>query len=215
MKSIQTISCAAIAAAIALLSHPAQAIVIAGNQYTPLNLKIVVSVIGTTGAVQQKSATAKNLLSDLINEQGFNYPSGTTLALGPGQDVYAVTSTTVLDDLTTEGYFYFSGSSTIFANSGTYNVTAWKDSEAGTVIFDYADDADLATLQNNALAFSLNGTYIYNEKDSAPVNGLLTQSASFSSANLSGGSFISGLDNADILPMNIGATGTASGKVNP
>ncbi|MGO9587003.1 MAG: hypothetical protein ACLP2Y_12475 [Limisphaerales bacterium] len=213
MKLNKILMCAVAAGAMAFVSDNAQAVVISGNLYTPLNLTLTVNVVGSNGKIQQKTGTSKKILNDLISEQGFTYPKGTFLAVGPGGDIYAITKTAVLDDLSGLGYFSFSPVSSISTSTGTFGTTAYKYSEAGLVTIEYADDADLTDLTDNDGAFDLTGSYIYNEKDSVPVNGVYNESANFKSSSLSGDGYWFSLDTEDLLPMSGSASGSASGKV--
>jgi hypothetical protein len=212
MKLNQILMCAVAAGAMALVSADAQAkstLVIDGNLYVPFNIKATFSYVASTGKIANKTATTKQVISNL------GYAKGTMLAIGPGTgtnntDVYAINNGVVVYDLSAGGYFSFNSSEVISTSTGDFPTTKGTFSNAGTIALDFASDADLITLDDNTIAFNLTGTYTYTESDSAVVGGLYKQSSKFSSKNLGGNSWITDVD--QFMPVSGGVTGSGSGS---
>lgn len=207
MKPSKILMCAAVAGAMAFASNQAQAgskLVIDGNLYVPINIKGTFSYVSSAGKIKQKTATTKQVISQL------GYAKGTMLAIGPLADVYAINNGVVLYNLSGGGYFYFSTSVILDTTTGTFPTTKGTDSEAGEITLDFASDADLIFLDDNAVAFNLTGTYTYTESDSAVVGGLYKQSSKFSSKNLGGDSWITDVD--QFMPVSGGVSGSGSGS---
>ena len=216
MKPTKILMCALAAGLMAFASDKAQATVINTNLYTPLTIKATVSYIASanTNKIKQATITSKQILA----YEGS--PKGTTLAIGPGTgtnnaDVYLISKTNVIADLTTKGYFNFNPTNLIETATGTKGTTAYKRSEAGVITIDfYSGKFTGANFQENTYAYELTGTYTYNESDSAAVNGLVKKSSNFSSSNLGGFGYAKLLDDVDnYLPLSGSASGSASGKV--
>jgi len=211
MKLTKTLMCAMAVGAMAFATDQAQAsskLVIDGSLYVPINIKGTFSYVNSAGKIVKKTATSKQVLSQ------FTYAKGTMLAIGPGitddTDVYAINNGVVLADLTTLGYFYFNTSDTIDTSTGDFPTTKGTFSDAGTVTLDFASDADLIILDDNAFAFNVTGTYAYNESDSAVVSDLYKSSIKFSSKNLGGLGYASDID--ETMPVSGGMTGSGSGS---
>jgi hypothetical protein len=212
MKLNQILMCAVAAGAMALVSADAQAkstLVIDGNLYVPINIKGTFSYVASAGKIKTKTATTKQVISNL------GYAKGTMLAIGPGTgtnnaDVYAINNGAVVYDLSAGGYFSFNTSEVISTSTGDFPTTKGTYFEAGTVTLDFASDADLITLDDNTIAFNLTGTYTYTESDSAVVSGLYKQSVKFSSKNLGGNSWITDVD--QFMPVSGSASGSGSGS---
>jgi len=212
MKLTKTLMCAMAVGAMAFATDQAQAsskLVINGTLYVPINIKGTFSYVASAGKIKQKTATTKQVISQL------GYAKGTMLAFGPGTgtnnaDVYAINNGVVLYNLSGGGYFYFSTSVILDTTTGTFPTTKGTDSEAGEITLDFASDADLIFLDDNAVAFNLTGTYTYTESDSAVVGGLYKQSSKFSSKNLGGDSWITDVD--QFMPVSGGVSGSGSGS---
>jgi hypothetical protein len=216
MKTTKSIIQAVCAGALLLLAANTQATVINGQLYLPLTIKITLNVIGTgnqAGTIVQKTATAKNLLNDLVSEQGFSFPNGTMLAIGLNQHVYAITTTAVLADLSNEGFFSLTTGVSLDTSTGTQGVTAYKAGDSGDAEFKYGDLGDLGTLGNNAGAFDLTGNYFINLSAAAPSKGLINETITFNASSFSGSSYWSNVDPANNLPMTANVSATATGKI--
>ena len=200
MKINQILMCAVAAGAMAFVSDQAQATVIGGNLYIPLNIKATVSYV-KSGKITKATITSKTIL----DYEG--YAKGTQLAVGPDMHVYAIGKVTVIDDLTTEGYFIFSTDDLIDVGTMT------KYNEAGTAVFDFYSDSDSIDFQDNDYAFELTGNYTYSETDGAVKDGYYNQSSKFSSSNLGGFGYDWYLNEGDNLPLSGSLSGSASGKV--
>ena len=206
MKLNKILMCAVAAGAMAFVSDNAQAskLVIDGSLYVPVNIKGTFTYVAGAGKIKQKTATSKQVISQL------GYAKGTMLAIGPDQDVYAINNGVVLGNLTTLGYFSFSTSDTLDTTTGDFPTTKGTYSEVGVTTLDFASDADLEVLDDNAFAFNLTGTYIYKDSESAVVSGLYKESSTFSSKNLSGLSWITEVD--EFMPVSGSASGSGSGS---
>jgi hypothetical protein len=220
MKPTKILMCALATGLMAFASDKAQATVINTNLYTPLTIKATVSYIASanTNKIKKATITSKQILAYMVANDGF--PTGTQLAIGPGTngnnaDVYLISKTNVIADLTTKGYFNFNPTNLIETATGTKGTTAYKRSEAGVITIDfYSGKFTGANFQENTYAYELTGTYTYNESDSAAVNGLVKKSSNFSSSNLGGFGYAKLLDDVDnYLPLSGSASGSASGKV--
>jgi hypothetical protein len=206
MKLTKTLMCAMAVGAMAFATDQAQAankLVIDGSLYVPINIKGTFSYVASAGKIKTKTTTSKAVITKL------GYASGTMLAIGPGQDVYAIKDGVVLANLTTLDVFSFSTSVILDTTTGGFPTTKGTDSEAGVVTLDFASDGDLDFLDDNAVAFNVTGTYTYTESDSAVVGGLYKQSSKFSSKNLSGRSWITDVD--QFMPVSGGVSGSGSG----
>ncbi len=206
MKLNKILMCAVAAGAMAFVSDNAQAskLVIDGSLYVPVNIKGTFTYVAGAGKIKQKTATSKQVISQL------GYAKGTMLAIGPDQDVYAINNGVVLGNLTTLGYFSFSTSDTLDTTTGDFPTTKGTYSEVGVTTLDFASDADLEVLDDNAFAFNLTGTYIYKDSESAVVSGLYKESSTFSSKNLSGLSWITEVD--EFMPVSGSASCSGSGS---
>lgn len=209
MKLNKILMCAVAAGAMAFVSDQAQAgVVISGNLYVPISIKGTFSYVASAGKIKQGSFTSKQILS-YLGEYYYTFPAGTMLAVGPSQDVYAITKTAVVADLTVGGFFYFSPSDTIDTEMDQIS-GAYKYNEAGLVTLDFfSDDGSFAY---NEYAFELSGFYTYTETGSAPKNGCYNQSSNFSAKNLSGLGYnydVSGVE----LPVTGSGSGSGSGKL--
>jgi hypothetical protein len=211
MKLTKTLMCAMAVGAMAFATDQAQAsskLVINGTLYVPINIKGTFSYVASPGKIKQKTATTKQVISQL------GYAKGTMLAFGPGTgtnnaDVYAINNGVVLYNLSAGGYFYVNMSDTLDTSTGNFPPAKGTYSEAGVITLDFASDADLITLDDNAIAFNVTGTYTYKESDSAVVGGLYKQSSKFSCKNLGGSSWITEVD--QFMPVSGSVTGSGSG----
>ncbi|MGD0746015.1 MAG: hypothetical protein ABSA45_12755 [Verrucomicrobiota bacterium] len=210
MKLTKTLMCAMAVGAMAFATDQAQAanLVIDGNLYVPLNIKGTFSYVASAGVIKQKTATSKEVISKL------GFAKGIMLAIGPGTgannaDVYAISNSIVITNLTLGGYFRFSTSDTIDTTTGNFPTTKGTYSEAGVVTLDFASSHNLVTLSANAIAFNLTGTYTLKESDSAVVGGLFKEAVKFSSKNLGGLSFVTEVDQT--MPVSGSASGSGGG----
>jgi hypothetical protein len=209
MKLTKILMCAMVAGAMAFGSDKAQATVISGNLYVPLNIKGTLSYVASAGKIKQATFTSKQILS-YLGENYYTFPKGTQLAVGPNNYVYAISKTEVIADLTDAGFFYFEPSDTIDTSTGTFPSTASTYSEAGVVSVGFFSDD--TTFVDNQYAFEVSGSYTYNEKDSAVTSGDVNQSSKFKSSNLSGYGYDYDVSDSE-LPVSGSASGSASGKV--
>ena len=206
MKLNKILMCAVAAGAMAFVSDNAQAskLVIDGSLYVPVNIKGPSPMWLVLARFNKRRLQANKSKSVGLR------PKGTMLAIGPDQDIYAINNGVVLGNLTTLGYFSFSTSDTLDTTTGDFPTTKGTYSEVGVTTLDFASDADLEVLDDNAFAFNLTGTYIYKDSESAVVSGLYKESSTFSSKNLSGLSWITEVD--EFMPVSGSASGSGSGS---
>ena len=210
MKLNQILMCAAAAGAMAFVSHQAQAgVVIGNNLYTPMNIKGTFSYVNNVkspGKILQVTFTSKDIL------KYEDYPKGTMLAVGPGQDIYAISKTAVLDNLSTEGYFVNSHTKVIWTDT---DVKSYKYTEAGTVIFDFYSDADNSAdfpITDNLYVFQGTGIYNFTETESKDNSkGIYTETEKFKSTV--GGTGYDFDVSESLLPVTGTSTGSGSGPI--
>jgi len=210
MKLTQKMMCAMAAGAMAFAARQAQAVVIDNVFYVPVNITATASYVAGAGQIQQTTVTSKNIL----NSTG-NYPSGTMLAVNPnGDHVYAIHDGAILDDLTAEGYIYFTTAEYINTSAGSFPSTASTYSEAGIVTLDYYSDGNSGIdFPDNALAFELTGAYAWSTTSLAVTSGYYHVSSKFGSSSLGGYGYALDLDPNNQLPMSGGYSGSGSGKL--
>jgi hypothetical protein len=212
MKLTKILMCALAVGAMIFATDQAQAkstLVIEGNLYVPINIKATFTYINGKDKIAKKTATTKQIISQL------GYTNGIMLAIGPDSDVYAINNGVVLTNLSLGGYFSVSMSDTLDTSTGDFPTTKGSYSEVGVFTLDFASNRNLATLTANNFALNLQGTYTYNEGDSAVVGGLYKQSSKFSSPNLSGLSYVDVVDGIilnETMPVSGSGTGSASGS---
>jgi hypothetical protein len=184
-------------------------LVIGGNLYVPINVKATFTYVNGKDKIAKKTATSKEIISQL------GYAKGVMLAIGPTNDVYAINNGVVLTNLSYGGYFHVTMSDTLDTTTGNFPTAKGTYSEVGVVILDFASSRNLGSLTANNFAFNLQGTYTYNEGDSAVVGGLYKQSSKFSSKNLSGLAYVYTVDGVvvnETMPVSGSGTGSASGS---
>jgi len=193
----------------AIVSNEAQAVVINNSLYVPLNFKGTFAYVVAGGKIKTATFTSKQI----VNYLGANYytlPAGTQLAVGPGQDLYLVTKTAVIADLTLDGYASMSMNDLIDTEVNNSN-GSYKYLEAGNTEFVFTSD-DAEAFLDNEYAFALTGTYSYTENGSAVKSGYYNQSSSFNTKNLSGEGYNYKITESE-LPVSGSASGSASGKL--
>ena len=203
MKPTKILMCAVAAGVMAFAIDNAQAVVIDNNLYLPLNFKATVSYV-KNNKITKATITAKTIL------KYYDYAKGTQLAVGPGNQVFAISKTGVLGNLTTAGEFYFIADD--YIQAGTENANGYKYTGAGTLAVDFYSNGDSDFPEDNDYALLLTGSYTHTESGSAVKNGYYNQSSKFNSANLGGWGY--DFDVSDIeLPMSGSVSGSASGKL--
>ncbi len=211
MKLTKTLMCASAAALMAIVSNEAQAVVINNALYVPLNFKGTYAYVVAGAKIKTATFTSKQI----VNYLGANYyttPSGTQLAVGPDQDIYLVTKTTVIADLSADGFMYISNDILIDTEVNNAN-GSYKYIEAGlTSLTFYSDDEQGEFITDNEYYFSLTGNYSYTENGSAVKNGYYNQSSSFNTKNLGGEGYNFKITESE-LPVSGSASGSASGKL--
>jgi hypothetical protein len=208
MKLTKIVMCAMAVGAMALVCDKAQAggVVIENDLYVPINIKGTVSYVDG-GKIKTASFTSKQILFGY-----WNFDKGTQLAVGPDNDIYAISKTEVLEDLTLEGNFYFYTDEYISTETDKANGSSTY-SEAGTVALNFWSDGDYIDTADNQYAFLLTGTYTESEKESADNSqGYYSRSVKFGSSNLGGWGYNFDVS-ADSLPVSGSVSGSASGKL--
>ena len=208
MKLNQILMCAVAAGAMAFVSDNAQGAVIGNELYVPVSIKATFNYVASAGTMKKATLTTKQILAYLL------YPSGTQLTVGPGNDIYAIDKkgVTVLEDLTSAGYFEFATDDYIDTETVTTKGTD-KYTEEGTAFLDFFSDGDFVFPDDNNYAFMLNGTYTYNNTETADNSaGIYTQTTKFSTKNLGGLGYDFDVSDSE-LPTSATASGNASGKI--
>ena len=216
MKPTKILMGALAAGLMAFAIDKAQAVVIANELYTPLNIKLSVSYWDAKGNIKQARVTSKEVLKQV------GAPKGTLLAVdfNAPYDVFLINGKTLGTDLTTAGYVTMYASDTlnnqIDGKNGSY-----KYSEAGILELDvYSDpvftgeipvlDKGLSEAASSEW-FEITGFYSYNERGSAAdKNDNQKVSVKLKAKALSGFGHDSAMD-LDI-PSKTVLTGSASGK---
>ena len=208
MKLNQILMCAVAAGAMAFVSDNAQAAVIGNNLYVPLNIKATFNYVASAGTMKKATLTSKQIVAYEL------FPSGTQLAVGPENDIYAIDKKglTVLVDLSTEGDFEFVTTDAIDTETVTTKGTD-KYSEEGTAFLGFFSDGDSTVTSDNNYVFMLTGTYTYTDTDTADNSAAIyTETSKYSTKNLGGVGYDFDVSNS-LLPTSATASGSASGKI--
>ena len=209
MKLTKILMCALAAGAMAFVCGKAQAVVIGGNLYVPINIKATVSYEKSSDKIATATITTKTILSY------WDCPKGDMLAVGPNNHVYLISKTAVISDETVGGYLYLNTDDYIEVGKGNPTI-GYKYTDEGTVAVDFYSDGYIGIdFQENDYAFELTGTYTYTESGSAIKSGYYNQSSKFSTSNLGGYGYDWYVDTSNDLPVSGSASGNASGKVVP
>jgi len=203
MKPTIILMCAVAAGAMAFVSHQAQAAVIDNNLYVPLNFKATVSYV-KNNKITKATITSKTILNY------YDYAKGAQLAVGPGNQVFAISKTAVLGNLTTAGEFYFIPDDKIQA--GTEYANGYNYTDAGTLTVDFYSNGDSDFPEDNDYALLLNGNFTYTVSVSTGKSGSYNQSSKFGFSNLGGSGYDSDVSDVE-LPMSGSGAGSASGKL--
>ena len=203
MKPTKILMCAVVVGAMAFVSDQAQAAIIGNNLYVPLNIKATVSYV-KNNKITKATITSKTIL------KYYGYAKGTQLAVGPGNQVFAISKTGVLGNLTTAGEFYFIPDDKIQA--GTVYANGYNYTDAGTLAVDFYSNGDSDFPEDNDYALLLNGNFTYTESESAGKSGSYNKSSKFGSSNLGGTGYDADVSDIE-LPMSGSVSGSASGKL--
>jgi hypothetical protein len=200
MKTTKVIlGCALATGLMTLAAGKAQAVVIDGELYSPLNIKVTATY--EKGTVLKKfSINSKDVLKDL------GYNSNVILAVSDFGDpdeasawvVNTKTSSTI--DLTESGNLFVTSTPYVTADQSESKYT-----QSGLTKVEFFEDAEEGT--NSANWFGITG--IYSFKGSFPNNGL---SEKFSATALSGEGFFESLDQDGNVPVSGTTTYSGSGK---
>ena len=189
------------------------AVVIGGQLYSPLNLKLVINYYNATGSSFQKmSASSKDILSQL------GWPTSDQLALGPLGDVYVIDKSTVVADLTATGYFSVQFNQLLYTATSHNLNGAYSFKEMGVLAVNYYSDGGLDDTSGHSSSywFELSGNYSNSGQVSATVGNQQTIKASFKASTLGGQGFDLGANNVNsfntLVPVSGGISGSGSGK---
>jgi hypothetical protein len=223
MKPTKILMGALAAGLMAFAIDKAQAVVIANELYTPLNIKLSVSYWDAKGNIKQARVTSKEVLKQV------GAPKGTLLAVdfNAPYDVFLINGKTLGTDLTTAGYVTMYASDTlnnqIDGKNGSY-----KYSEAGILELDVYSDpvftGEIPVLDKGLSEeassewFEISGFYNYNETGSAiDKSGYRKYSVNYKAKALSGlgADSTSPKDVPDPTVLTGSVSGRASGKILP
>jgi len=204
MNPIKSLICAMAAGAAALASNTGHAGVITNAVFVPLNLKMVVTYLDGM-KVKSLAFTSKQILTL------FGYPAGVTLAI-KDNDVYAVSKTAVIDDLSAKGYFILRRGSVVSGTASNPN-GYYKYVELGEGTLGYANAANLSAPATNKYYFSVVGQYTYTQSKSAITSAKThTEADAFNCVSCSGSGYFPSLASTNAV-LSGSMSGTASGKI--
>ena len=157
MKTTKAIimSCALAAGLVAFAPQSQAGVVIGDSLYAPASFKMTYSYVDAKGKVQKVSLKNKDVLGSL-GANYYNFPKGTQLAYGSDGDIYAISKSAELADLSADGY--------IFVNTSSYSSQeipgkngAYKYAETGLIeVGLFSDDNGFG---DNYYDFEVSGTY--------------------------------------------------------
>jgi len=210
-----SLGCALVTGLMAFAPVQSQAVVIANNLYSPLNVKFAVSYVSgsnKTAVIKTVAFTGKDVLKDA------GFTSHVSMAVAANNDVVVLyqngKTTTVAADLST-------GTTTASAKiilTPLISITKTNNgatlvSQAGIIEFVAYKTATLTT--NSAAWVDLKGTYSKTVNTSKTVNGKYTSSVSLKAAGLSGVGADTSLISTTPLPTTGSGSATGSGKLTP
>jgi len=206
MKSNKIVMSALAAGLVAFAADKVQAggIVIDDSLFVPMTVKLTVSYMDGI-KVKTAKVTSKEILANA------DAPKGATLAVFDG-DVYVVTKTDVIDNLTDEDVMFITLNR---LDSGEVDGTngEFKYAEVGLGELEFYSDGDSEVLADNQYSFDVTGQYTFNEKQSAIDNaGNFKLSETFSSKAFSGPGYDHDVTDAT-LPVTGSLKGNGSGKL--
>jgi hypothetical protein len=164
------LGCALATGLMTFAADKAQAAVINGELYVPVNIKLAVSYYGKNDKLSQYRVTSKDVLKQL------GYGKGYQLASSFGNDVYLITKSTVVADLTSDGYVTMDLNDQLDNETGGKN-GSYKYTESGILSLDvynspvFGEGLDkVASEEASSEWFEISGYYTYGEKGSASNN---------------------------------------------
>jgi len=212
------------ALALALLASAATksvaGVVIGGQLYTPLTIKLVATYYTSSGKFKKTTITSK----DILNVQGYK---GDQLARGPGGDIYLLDKNTVVADLTTSGYLTANLNALLYSETSHSNTgvvllnTAFTYTESGILSLDFysspqfAEDGSLDQAASRAAShywFEADGAYSRTGKVSAIKNNQRSVTENFN-AMPDGNGFDVDIDPINPLPVTSTVSASGSGSV--
>jgi hypothetical protein len=209
--------CALAAGLMAVATGRAAAgVVIGGQLYTPVKINVVVTYYTSVGKLKKLTISNKDILQ-LVGGGKNNQ-----LARGPNDDIFLIDKTSVLSDLTEEGYLSmnFNFGSGVYTQTPADDSLAFKFNEASVLDVNFYSDGGLDEAEGHASDywFETTGAYSGSGKASAIKGNERTVSESFKSSAQSGVGF-----DIDTLPANENnsapqpvtgkVSGSGSGKV--
>jgi len=208
MKPNTIVMSALAAGLVAFAADKVQAggIVIENTLFVPMTVKLTVSYMDGI-KVKTAKITSKEILANA------DAPKGATLAVGPGNDVFVVTKTDVITDLSDSdvNVLYLNLTELDFGEVDGTN-GEFKSGEVGLGTLTFLSDG-IDGLNNNTYSFSVTGQYTENEKHSAFDNsGNYKMSVKFSSKAFSGPGYDFDVT-AGELPVTGSLKGNGSGKL--
>lgn len=189
--------------------NAAAGVVIGGQLYTPVSINVAVTYYDGTGKLKKLTISNKDIL--LLVGFGKN----DQLARGSNDDIFVVDKTSVLADLTTDGYLFmnFNFGAGVYTQTPADDALAFKFNEASILDVNFYSDAGFDESGGHASPywFEISGAYAGSGQASAINGNQRSVKASFKSPAMSGTGF--DVDTANANPNN-SAPQPVTGKVS-
>jgi hypothetical protein len=209
--------CALAAGLMAFATGKAAAgVVIGGQLYTPVSINVTVTYYDGVGKLKKLTISNKDIL--LLVGFGKN----DQLARGPNDDIFVIDKTSVLADLTEEGYLFmnFNFGAGVYTQTPADDSVAFKFNEASLLDVNFYSDAGFDEFDGHASPywFEISGAYAGSGNASAIKNNQRTVNVSFKSPAMGGVGFDvdttnANPDNSAPLPVTGKVSGSGGGKV--
>ena len=195
-------------------------VVIGGQLYTPLTIKLVVTYYNSNGKFKKATITSANIL----NVKGYK---GDELARGPGGDIYVLDKSTVVEDLTADGYLTANFDVLLYSETSQTQGSvvlinsAFKYTESGVLGLDFYSNPQFdegggldqaASRAASSYWFEADGAYSRSGRASVIKNNERTFTENIS-ASLYGSGFDTDIDPVNQLLVTSTVSGSGSGLV--
>jgi hypothetical protein len=209
--------CALAAGLMAFATGKAAAgVVISGQLYTPVSINVVVTYYDSLGKLKKLTISNQDILL-LVG-----YGKNNQLARGPNDDIFVIDKTSVLTDLTEDGYLSmnFNFGAGVYTQTPADDSLAFKFNEASILDVNFYSDAGLDEFDGHGSDywFEISGAYSGSGKASAIKGNQRNVNVSFKSPAMGGIGFDADTANANPnnsapQPVTGKVSGSGSGKV--